>query len=286
MIRDGAGSVSDLHRSIDPTGGCLPARTDHPRGARSRRRDPRDRGGCRRHACRLPQARRHGRRRLPRRRRAVLRASSRPPRRAISTKSRSKKNDVKILNYALTLEYLEAEFYKQANAVRRAHGRAGQAVRRASPASTRPRTCETLKKVARLGRGQEAELRLRRHRHGRGRSSRRPLRCSRTRVSRRTPARARTSSSVPSSRPRCRSTRSRRATPPGSASSTRTAGSSAATEERSRAAGVRHRPEREERPEGRHRDGLHPVASGARWARRRTMSCGAARRRAPRSPRP
>ena len=32
---------------------------------------------------------------------------------AISTK-RSKKNDAKILNYALTLEFLEAEFYKQA----------------------------------------------------------------------------------------------------------------------------------------------------------------------------
>jgi len=39
-----------------------------------------------------------------------------PAEAAISTRRRSKANDVKIANYALTLEYLESEFYKQANA--------------------------------------------------------------------------------------------------------------------------------------------------------------------------
>jgi hypothetical protein len=39
-----------------------------------------------------------------------------PAEAAISTRNRSKKNDIKILNYALTLEYLEATFYNQANA--------------------------------------------------------------------------------------------------------------------------------------------------------------------------
>jgi hypothetical protein len=37
-----------------------------------------------------------------------------PAEAAISTHKRSKKNDIKIANYALTLEYLEAEFYRQA----------------------------------------------------------------------------------------------------------------------------------------------------------------------------
>jgi hypothetical protein len=38
-----------------------------------------------------------------------------PAQAAISTHKRSKANDLKILNYALTLEYLEADFYKQAS---------------------------------------------------------------------------------------------------------------------------------------------------------------------------
>jgi len=37
-----------------------------------------------------------------------------PAQAAISTRKRSKSNDVKIANYALTLEFLEADFYRQA----------------------------------------------------------------------------------------------------------------------------------------------------------------------------
>ena len=62
-----------------------------------------------------------------------------PAEAAISTSRRSKKNDVRIANYALTLEYLESEFYKQANA----SGALTQPRSRCSPASrasTRRRT--------------------------------------------------------------------------------------------------------------------------------------------------
>src|SRR3954451_4930061 len=46
--------------------------------------------------------------------RVVFGGFASPAMAAISTKKRSKANDAKILNYALTLEFLEAAFYAQA----------------------------------------------------------------------------------------------------------------------------------------------------------------------------
>ena len=48
MIRDRRRSVRDLRQVNRPTGGCLVSDTHHPRGARRRRRHPRDRRGGRR----------------------------------------------------------------------------------------------------------------------------------------------------------------------------------------------------------------------------------------------
>ena len=118
-------------------------------------------------------------------------------------------------------------------------------------------------------------------------SSSRPRRCSRTRAWRRTPARARTCSSGPLVKAALsiHSVEARHAAWIRYINSD--GGLHPRLQRRSGAAGVRQGPEREGRAEGGHGDRLHPVASasGARWARRRTRCCGAARRRAPRSPR-
>ena len=125
------------------------------------------------------------------------------------------KGDIKILNYALTLEYLESAFYEEA--LKKGELSGESAVFAKVVAEHEAAHVDALKKTlgSKAGKAPGVDLRTRRAR----RSSSRPARSSRTPASR--PTRGRRRGSRP---PRCwlrpaPSLRSRRATPPGSATS-------------------------------------------------------------------
>ncbi len=128
------------------------------------------------------------------------------------------KGDVAILNFALTLEYLESAFYASRAQARRPDGRA-QALRARPCTQHEAAHVAALKKALGSRGGQAPDVRLRRRRHTASARSPRPRSSSRTPACRPTRARRRSSSPTTCSRPRSRSTRSRRATPPGSATS-------------------------------------------------------------------
>ncbi len=207
---------------------------------------------------------------------------------AISTHKRSKKNDVKIANYALTLEYLEAEFYKQAATQRRGHEARAAALRQRRRRA-RGRARQGAAQGPRVERGQEAEVRLRRHGHQPGQvQADRAGAGGHGRVGVRRPGPEPAPASARRGGPLDPLGRGapRGVDPlPQLGGGGRTGGGNPANYPAPRAFDKAQ--EREEGPQRRHGDGLHQgLASGARWARRRSSSCGAARRRAPRSPRP
>ena len=175
---------------------------------------------------------------------------------AISTSRKSLANDIKIGNYALTLEYLEAEFYRRRSRTSAFSNDGLPLLRRDGHGDHEAAHVKALKGIL----GAQGRSRSRRSTSAPPspirRRSPRPRRCSRTRASRPTRARARTSRPGRSSRPRSRSTRSRRATRRGSASSTTAGQARRATAPRRRR--VRPGRRREDaRLAGRHRHRLH-----------------------------